>query len=89
MSSTIRSSHAVSFVVRLGAPLPRGIMGSFAGRAAVLPASLRSETLSKPRTGLGLGQLQVEDSPPRPAPPPLGWSQAIYLLGELGPGIMR
>ena len=39
------------------AALPRGIMGSFTSRTTVLPASVCSETLSKPRMGLGLAEL--------------------------------
>ena len=37
--------------------LPRGIMRSFGGRAAILPANARSGTLCKPATGLGFGEL--------------------------------
>ena len=41
-----------------GAGLGRFGMGSVRGRTAVLPASVCSETLSKPRTGLGLEELR-------------------------------
>ena len=55
---TIHSMRPRATGLGAWAALPRGILGSVAGRTAILPASVCSETHTQVRTGLGLAELQ-------------------------------